>query len=365
MRWFLTVVLLVHGLIHLMGPAKAFGLAQLPQLHKPISATMGVLWLLAAVFTLAAVSALWLWPRGFWALGVMAGLLSQIAIVSAWPDAKFGTIANVLLLVASTVGFFMYGPTSLYAEFLRDSSSHHASAEKLVTEAEVDALPTPVKKYLHAVGVVGQPHVRSYSLHFRGRIRGGPQDPWMPFHATQVSVANPPSRLFWMQATKAALPVSIYHRLVDGAATMRVKLLGAIKMVDARGDAMDRAETVTLFNDMCILAPATLLGPNIAWQPIDNHTTQARFTNSRNTITATLIFGDDGLLRDFVSDDRLQLAADGKAAVPLRFSTPVRDYRKYGAFLLASHGDARWHPRQGDYAYGEFDLLDVTYNSVP
>ncbi len=33
-----------------------------------------------------------------------------------------------------------------------------------------------------------------------------------------------------MQATKAALPVSIYHRLVDGEATMRVKLLGAIKI---------------------------------------------------------------------------------------------------------------------------------------
>ncbi len=129
MRWFLTAVLLIHGLIHLMGPAKAFGLAQLPQLHKAISVSMGLLWLLAAVLALAAAIALWLWPRGFWALGVMAAIVSQIAIVSAWQDAKFGTIANVLLLFASTVGFFMYGPTSLYAQFLRDSATLPAPSE--------------------------------------------------------------------------------------------------------------------------------------------------------------------------------------------------------------------------------------------
>lgn len=362
MRWFLTLVLLVHGLIHLMGPVKAFGLAPLPALHKPISIPMGVLWSLAAVLAFAAVAALWLWPRAFGAVGLIAVIVSQCALVTAWTDAKFGTIANVVILLASTVGFFMYGPSSLYAQFLRDSSTLRGSAETLVAESELESLPAPVKRYLRAVGVVGYPHVQSYSLHFRGRIRGGPNDPWMPFKARQVSFANPPSRLFWMQASKAALPVSIYHRFIEGAATMRVKLLGVMKMVDASGDAMDRAETVTLFNDMCILAPATLLGPNILWLPIDDHSTQARFTYGHNTITATLIFGDDGLLRDFLSDDRLQVAGNGKPAVPMRFSTPLRDYRKFGPFLLASHGDARWHPAEGDYAYGEFDVIDVSYN---
>ena len=48
---------------------------------------------------------------------------------------------------------------------------------------------------------------------------------------------------------------------------MRVKLLGAIDMVDARGEVMDRSETVTLFNDMCILAPATLLAPESHGEP--------------------------------------------------------------------------------------------------
>jgi hypothetical protein len=35
MRWIFVALMLVHGLIHFMGPAKAFGLAELPQLTQP------------------------------------------------------------------------------------------------------------------------------------------------------------------------------------------------------------------------------------------------------------------------------------------------------------------------------------------
>ena len=42
MRWIVAVLLAVHGLIHLMGFAKAFGYAELPQLTQPISREMGV-----------------------------------------------------------------------------------------------------------------------------------------------------------------------------------------------------------------------------------------------------------------------------------------------------------------------------------
>ena len=47
MRWAVIGLLTVHGLIHLMGFAKAFGYADLPQLSQPISREWGVLWLLA------------------------------------------------------------------------------------------------------------------------------------------------------------------------------------------------------------------------------------------------------------------------------------------------------------------------------
>lgn len=60
-----AVIVVIHGLIHLMGFAKAFGLAALPALTQPISRAMGVVWLSAAILTIGTGVAMVVWPRGF------------------------------------------------------------------------------------------------------------------------------------------------------------------------------------------------------------------------------------------------------------------------------------------------------------
>jgi len=141
----------------------------------------------------------------------------------------------------------------------------------------------------------------------------------MPFEAEQQSFADDPTRLFLMRARMFGLPVEAFHRLISGHATMQVKVAGVVPMVDARGDEMDRGETVTLFNDMCILAPGTLVGPDITWEPVDASAARARFTHRGHTITATLFFNTDGRLVNFESDDRSRSLPDG-TFTKLRFS---------------------------------------------
>jgi len=168
-----------------------------------------------------------------------------------------------------------------------------------------------------------------------------------------------------MSATMAGVPVQSFHRFIGPAATFQVKVAGAVTMVDARGPDMDRAETVTLFNDMCILAPGTLVSPSITWTPIDDRSAGARFTNGTHTIEATLFFDEAGLLTNFVSDDRLRSSRDGTSFVPQRFSTPVRDYQSYGPVRLARFGEARWHAPapEGEFTYGEFELLEISHQA--
>jgi hypothetical protein len=365
MRWFAATLLAVHGLIHLMGFAKAYGYAELPQLTLPVSPVMGVAWLAAGLLVVASAVVVVAWPGGFWVVGAVAVVLSQAVILSAWSDAKAGTIVNVVFLVAVAYSWFNSGPQSFRAEFDREAAAGLARPidAPVVTESDLAPLPEPVQRHLRAVGVVGQPRVRNYRVRFRGRIRSGPDARWMPFEAEQQSFADQPTRLFFLHARMFGLPVEVFHRLLGGHATMQVTLAGAIPMVDACGDEMDRSEAVTLFNDMCLLAPGTLLDPAIAWEPVDPRTVRARFTDGRQTITATLLFGDDGLLTNFISDDRSRSSADGKAFTRLRFSTPVRDYRDFGSVRLAAHGDARWTLPDGAFTYGEFDLQEVTYNA--
>jgi hypothetical protein len=114
MRWFLVVLLLVHGAIHVMGFVKAFDVADLPQLTQPISRGMGLAWASAALAVLATAALVVAGSRSWWGPGAAAAvMLSQVVIVSAWSDAKFWTIPNILLAGAALYGFASLGPLSL------------------------------------------------------------------------------------------------------------------------------------------------------------------------------------------------------------------------------------------------------------
>lgn len=363
MRWVFAFIIALHGLIHLMGPAKAFGCADLPQLTQAISRGVGLVWLAAAALTLAAAVALFVWPRGWWMVGAAALVLSQAVIFTSWSDAKAGTVANLILLAGVAYGFFTQGPTSFRAQYEEDVRAGVARLVEapVLTDADVAPLPEPVRRYLRATGMVGRPRIQNYRVRFRGRIRSGPDARWMPFEADQQSFVDRPTRLFWIRATMMGVPVDGLHRLVDGHAIMRIKPFGAFAVVDAAGVEMDQGETVTLFNDMCLLAPGTLVDPAIQWEPVDARTAKARFTHAAHTISATLFFDDDGLLKDFVSDDRFA-STDGKDFKRWRWSTPIAEYRANGPYRLAARGEARWHPPEGEYVYAAIDILDVEYN---
>lgn len=57
-----AIFLVVHGVLHLMGAAKAFQVAEIPRRTQPISQPLGVLWLLAAGLLFTTAGALFTWP---------------------------------------------------------------------------------------------------------------------------------------------------------------------------------------------------------------------------------------------------------------------------------------------------------------
>ncbi len=97
-RWLVVAVLAGHGLIHLLGVVKASGWAEVSQLRQPIGPGAGVVWLLAAVLVLASAVLIAAGaPTWWWTVAVLAAVVSEVAIATAWSDAKFGTAANLML----------------------------------------------------------------------------------------------------------------------------------------------------------------------------------------------------------------------------------------------------------------------------
>jgi hypothetical protein len=98
-----AVVIVAHGLIHLLGAAKGLGWAQVDQLEEPVSVVGGVAWFVVGVAVVLAGVMLATRHRRFVPAGVIAAIGSQAMILTAWTDARAGTTANVLLLAAAIV----------------------------------------------------------------------------------------------------------------------------------------------------------------------------------------------------------------------------------------------------------------------
>ena len=210
-----AVFLVGHGLLHLIGVAKGFRLAALPQLTQPITPLAGALWLVAAMLLVASAGAIFVWPRWWWGLTVLAAGVSTAAIVPSWADAKVGAAANLVVVAGALFGYLAQGPRSLRASYEDDvaRASVMDTAVAPLQEADLATLPEPVQRYLRVTGTVGQPRVVNFQARASGRIRSGRDARWMPLAVQQHNVvAGRMARYFYFSGSMMAVPIQGYHR---------------------------------------------------------------------------------------------------------------------------------------------------------
>ena len=275
---------------------------------------------------------------------------------------------NIILILVAGYGFAAEGPTSLHAQY-RERVAHALTgvdpSPPTLSEADLADLPSPLAAYIRGSGALGQPRVHSFHADFHGRIRSGPDAAWMPFTGEQVNTYGPsPQRIFLMDATRSGLPVTVLHVFADTTATMRVKLLSLVTVVDAFGPEMDHGETVTVFNDLVVMAPGAIVDAPATWEAIDDLHVRGTFTNGGQTVTATLTFNPEHDLVDFVSDDRTRASADGKTFTQQRWSTPLAGHRDTDGRRILTSGEGVWHAPQpeGAFTYLEFYLDSIDVN---
>jgi hypothetical protein len=232
---------------------------------------------------------------------------------------------------------------------------------KTIEESDLQHLPPIVKKYLTYVGVISKERIVNVRIKFAGKIRTRPSDAWMTFTSEQYNFFDQPARIFYIRARKMGIPATGLHLYKNETAIMVIKIAGLFKVVDAKGVEMNQGETVTLFNDMCFMAPATLIDQTIQWESIDPLTVKARYTNGNITISAILFFNGIGELVNFISNDRYE-SADGKIYKNYPWSTPVKEYRDLHGIRIASSASTIFHRPDNDFCYGEFKLKEIEYN---
>ena len=303
LRWAVVAVLVGHGLIHLLGVAKGFGWAERPRSSKSPSAPG------AACCGCSPGS----WcsrrrrsspserPRGGGWLPACGAAVSQVAIVTSWSDAKAGTLVNVVLVLAAGVrvrlGRDRPASTPSGGSGRPAALADVDPAPPVLTEADLAGLPAPLAAYIRRSGAVGRPRVASFYADFHGRIRSGPDSAWMSFTGKQVNTYGPRPQRHVHHGRDAGpgcrSPSST--RTTTRPPRCGHRVLSLVTVVDAAGPEMDRGETVTVFNDLVVLAPGAIIDAPVQWTALDAHHVRGDFTDGDQTVSAELTF--DGRAR--------------------------------------------------------------------
>ncbi len=360
LRLFFIILLTVHGFIHLIGFVKAFDVAKINAITQEITKQVGVLWLLAMI-TLIVTSICYLQHySNWWVLALLGVAVSQVLILLYWQDAKFGTIANMIILITASFAFAEWRFEKQYKQEVRENMKLPYN-NSLVTHESMAHLPEPVKRYLIYSGAIDQPFPKNFTIRFEGQIRQDEKSDWMPFTSEQYNFIERPTRLFFMKAKMKGLPVNGYHSFKDGSASMDIRLFSFITVQYQDGPEMNQSETVTWFNDVCLFAPGALIDERITWETIDDLTAKATFSNKGITISAILNFNERGELTNFISDDRYRIISKSDTQL-LRFSTPMKNYSLINGYRVPAYGETVWRLPGGDLTYGQFNCEYIQYN---
>lgn len=347
MKILFLVLILLHAGIHFMGLRKS------PQ--------VGWLWVAAGILFLLFAYLYFRDANYAWLPGAVALFISQWLILSDWKEARFGTIINLLLLLVVMLEFGAFRMQKSFGTLVESRFKNNpTNNSQLISEADMVHLPVIVQKYLSYTNSVGKPRIFNFRAVFTGGMRSNPGDSYMPMKTMQYNFTEEPARFFSFKATKAGMPVSGIHSYETTGAIFKVNLLNWFPIIDAKGDQLKQAETVTVLNDFCFIAPGALIDQRIQWEQVNDTTVIARFTNPRFTVSATLYFTEDGQLINFVSHDRFE--TDGKDYKKYPWITPVSDYKEMNGYRLGTKAGLWYERPDGMFQYGDLELLEVKYN---
>lgn len=171
----LTFIILIHGLIHFMGFAKAYGYGNITQLTKEVSKPAGAFWFLTAfLFIIATI--LFLLKKEWWPIiGIIAAVLSQILIITAWKDAKFGTIANIIVLLVAIPAYGNFRFQKMATKEVNELLPIMTTRDKtIITKEMINGLPSLVQKWLTQSGIIDKEKIYFVRLKQKGEIRTKP-----------------------------------------------------------------------------------------------------------------------------------------------------------------------------------------------
>jgi hypothetical protein len=361
MKSILSIIIFIHGTIHLMGFAKGFKIAQISNLQSDISPISGIFWLIA--FILFAVSAVgFAAGKEFWLYFIVPALIiSAFLVISTWSDAKYGMIPNIIILIVAIVSFSSFSMSKMISHETEEILDATKGAEsEIITHADIAVLPDPVQTWMRGTGIIGKPAITNACVHQKALMKMKPeQQDWYSAGALQYTTMNPPA-FIWTVNMKMMPMVNIKGRdkYVEGKGKMLIKMNSLINVVNEKGTRIDEG-TLQRFLGELVWYPSLALSPYISWEAIDKTSAKATITCKETTVSGIFYFNEAG---DFVKFATLRFMGNEANANRYPWVLTVDDYAVFEGIKIPSKMKATWQLDEGDWTWLELEIISISYN---
>jgi hypothetical protein len=361
MRIALILIIGMHGIIHLFGFLKAFGIAEFNAISQSISKSQGLIWLATFIlFSIIFISIIYK-LNYWWLIGFIAVISSQLLIVIHWSDAKFGTIANIILLVASILAYANFNFKNKISEERKSILKSSISAnETILTRESISKLPAVVQKWLINNGTIGKSPISNVHIVQELKLKMQPdQTEWNEGKAEQYFTIQPPA-FNWDISTQmnSILRITGRDKFENGNGEMSIKLFSLIPVVDAKDNDKINEATLQRYLAEIVWFPSAALSSYIGWESIDENTAKA--TIAINGVRATGEFHYDiyGDFKKFVS----MRYRDVKSTKPTEWSVHAIQTEERNGIKIPVECEASWKLESGNWTWLKLKIKTIKYN---
>ncbi len=351
------IIVILHGLIHLIGPAKAMGWAENSPISAPISRPTGLLWLLAALCMLGYAFLLGWKVSAGWMLGLAAVILSQVLIFMYWSDARFGTIINAVMLI---VVLFSYGEW----QFQRQAKQFEKTLlNEMKTPAQglsdTSHLPPPVKTWLARSEALDKPPMTQGRIRQRLQLKTAvEQERYYPAKAHQITRIDSPGFLWLVEVEmNPVLWMRGRDSYQDGKGTMNIWLNSLIPVVREAGPKIDEGAMQRFLGEM-VWFPQQALQPYIEWEPVDAERARATITWGEISASGVFTFGKNG---DFIRFEALRYYGADPDGDRKPWILTVQDYAQFEGVRVPSSLEATWQLKTGAWTWLKLEVEEIHY----
>ena len=232
--------------------------------------------------------------------------------------------------------------------------------DSIISEKDIEGLPEPVQRNLRYAGVVGKLRISTVRLKQTGLFKMKQGQNWKPYSALQYFTIDPPG--FIWQVKLKFLPliwVSGRDSYFDGKASMQMKLLSFIKVVDAAGPKLDQGAMLRYLSEI-VWFPTAYLSDYITWEAIDVNSAKATMRYGGVTASAMFHYDEEGRFIDFVADR--YMGTDDNAELE-KWTAEISQYSEISGMMIPVDGKATWNLAIGDFTYIDLKITDIEYDN--